>query len=138
MIDEFFNIISLFRNFLCFSEFIGEHGLCLASNAVGFANVMDSGTPVTILLAKSSSKYRIQSDSLASINLPMHELSTRLFRHFQGTDNFKVKHNSNIPTNVFFDVIEKHYNKSKKVIEIQVRKDPLENNFSASSNNNIY
>lgn len=103
-----------------FSEYAGENSLTLATNSVTFCNILGAGSPVTVLAARSSSKYRLQSDSLASINLMTYELNRRLTKHFESSNDFKIKHSSAIPTKIFLEIVEKHFSKRQKFLKIQV------------------
>lgn len=85
------------------------------------ANSDDSEKIVTILLAKSSERYRLQSNSFASLNLLMEQLIYRLNRHYSNKSDFSIKFNSSsLPTNELLGYINEHFNARQKVIHLQV------------------
>lgn len=101
---------------------MGENSLSLTSNAVGFKNVTGSAPGVTILLAKSSQRYRLQSDSIASLNLFTEQLIIRLKKHFESNAEFLITHSSALPTAQFLEIIERHFVKRNIVLSLQVNR----------------
>lgn len=105
--------------YLLFVEFMGENSLSLTSSAIGFKNVHDIGSSVTILLAKNSQRYRLQSDSLISLNILIKQMVFRLSKHFSGVE-FKISYTSSLPTEQFLKYVRNHFEKRKNVNELQV------------------
>ncbi|RZC35649.1 PTHB1 [Asbolus verrucosus] len=102
-----------------FPEYTGQNSFTAASNAIGFRNVTEEGKVVTILLAKSSERYRLQSDSFASLNLLIEQMVYRLKKHYSNKNDFSVTFNSPLPINEPLQSINKHFNARQKFISLQ-------------------
>ncbi|XP_017775274.1 PREDICTED: protein PTHB1 [Nicrophorus vespilloides] len=111
--------LNINENSIPLSTLFPENALTLSSNAVCFANVSNEGSPVTILLAKSSQRYRLQSDSLASLNLCTQELIRRLQKYFANNKTFKITFNSSLPLTQLVQYINEHFEYRRKVNFLQ-------------------
>lgn len=76
------------------------------SNVVAFSHIID-GTVVSILASKSTNKYRLQSDSLPALALPVVELKRRLLLH--GGPGRRITLDSSPPIQDLWGMVEKHY-----------------------------
>lgn len=90
------------------------------TSAMGIKYRTNSSETVTILLAKSSNRYRIQSNSLTSLNLTMEQLIFRLNKHYSNIDDFKIYLGSSLPTNEVLPYITKHFKKRQEVTDLEV------------------
>ncbi|KRX54530.1 Protein PTHB1, partial [Trichinella sp. T9] len=75
------------------------------NNAIGLRQIYGQGTPTFILASKSSTKYRIQSESLESLWFPTNEIIKRL-RKIYSSDDFEIKLTSDIPLKEYFSIVE--------------------------------
>ncbi|KRX21220.1 Protein PTHB1 [Trichinella nelsoni] len=75
------------------------------NNAIGLRQIYGQGTPTFILASKSSTKYRIQSESLESLWFPTNEIMKRL-RKIYSSDDFEIKLTSDIPLKEYFSIVE--------------------------------
>ncbi|CAH0555835.1 unnamed protein product [Brassicogethes aeneus] len=98
-----------------FPEFSVEN----SNNAIGFKNISGSGKVVSILLAKSSGRYRLQSDSFASLNLLIEIILVRLAKHFSNKCEFKVSYASALPANELLSYVNSHFNVRQRVKNLQ-------------------
>ena len=76
------------------------------SNVVAFAHV-GNGVIVSILFSKSANKYRLQSDSLAALALPVAELQRRLLLHIRS--DLRISLDSVPPVQELWNLVEHHY-----------------------------
>ena len=76
------------------------------SNAVAFEHAEKDGTVVSILASKSTNKYRLQSDSLAALALPITELQRRLLL---ALPDLKISLDSTPPVVELWALVELHY-----------------------------
>ncbi|KRY22327.1 Protein PTHB1, partial [Trichinella patagoniensis] len=75
------------------------------NNAIGLRQIYGQGTPTFILASKSSTKYRIQSESLESLWFPTNEIIKRL-RKVYSSDDFEIQLTSDIPLKEYFSIVE--------------------------------
>ncbi|KAL1234132.1 Protein PTHB1 [Trichinella pseudospiralis] len=87
-----------------FHELTGR-GSTDENNAIGLRQIYGQGTPTFILASKSSTKYRIQSESLESLWFPTNEIIKRL-RRIYSSDDFEIKLTSDIPLKEYFSIVE--------------------------------
>ncbi|KRZ11149.1 Protein PTHB1, partial [Trichinella zimbabwensis] len=87
-----------------FHELTGR-GSTDENNAIGLRQIYGQGTPTFILASKSSTKYRIQSESLESLWFPTNEIMKRL-RRIYSSDDFEIKLTSDIPLKEYFSIVE--------------------------------
>lgn len=100
-----------------FPEFLGENSLSQSSNAIGFKRL---NSPIgTILAAKSSKRYRLQSDDMILLNLLVEELVRRLKSHYVNHTDFSISYNSPLPVNECFKYLNDHFAKNQKVTGLQ-------------------
>lgn len=90
------------------------------TSAIGIKYRTNSSEAVTILLAKSSNRYRIQSNSLTSLNLATEQLIFRLHKHYSNVNDFKIYLGSSLPTNEILPYISKHFIKRQEVTGLDV------------------
>ena len=76
------------------------------SNVIALGHL--NGTIVSILVSKSTNKYRLQSDSLPALAVPIVELERRLNSHFAHS-NLRLKLDSQLPLQEVWSQIESHY-----------------------------
>lgn len=91
-----------------------------AANAAGFANVTECGKTTSILLAKSSQRYRIQSDSLVSLNPMLEQMVYRLGKYFQDEEGFSIKFSGSLPISPLISCVNRHFEVRKEVVSLQV------------------
>ncbi|KAL1498065.1 hypothetical protein ABEB36_008922 [Hypothenemus hampei] len=97
---------------LLFPEFSTEEQSIF--NAIGLKSA--SGNVGTILLAKSSEKYRLQSDNFTMLSLITEQLIIRVKKHYP---NVKISFNSSLPGNEILVFVQKHFKTQQKVKEFQ-------------------
>ncbi|KAG5900310.1 hypothetical protein JTB14_026318 [Gonioctena quinquepunctata] len=102
-----------------FPEFVVNTTSSHNANAVSFKSISKRGNTVTILQAKSSEKYRVQSDSLASLSVVIEQLIFRLTRHYSNTNDFKVFCVSALPSNELVSYVDGHFRKRRRVEELE-------------------
>lgn len=90
------------------------------SNVVAFKGFKDSSNAVTILTAKSSQRYRLQSDSIISMSVLVEEMIRRLKHHYKDEKDFQITLGSQLPINKTIDLIKVHYDRRKSVIDLEV------------------
>lgn len=90
------------------------------NSALGIQYKTNGSAAVTVLLAKSSNRYRIQSNSLASLSLAIEQIILRLHKHYNNTDDFKIVFGSSLPGNEVVPYIAKHFKASQLVNELEV------------------
>lgn len=77
------------------------------SNVIALEHL--NGTIVSILVSKTTSKYRLQSDSLPALTLLVGELQLRLHHHFSGSTNLQVGLDSPLPAQELWCQVETHF-----------------------------
>ncbi|XP_018324479.1 protein PTHB1 [Agrilus planipennis] len=92
-----------------FPDFLGENKLSSFSNAVAFKNVNGCGEPVTILLAKSSQRYRLQSDSLSSLNIFLSYMKERLKQFYDNDPGFLITYSAALPVEPIVSFAREHF-----------------------------
>lgn len=102
-----------------FSEYIDGEIFSQSSSAIGINNIT-GGQTVTILLAKSSERYRLQSDSFASLSLLIELMIRRLKIHHTDNSEFRVFYNSSLPANDVILYVNNHFKKRQRVNQLQV------------------
>lgn len=90
------------------------------SSAIGIKYKTNSTDTVTILLAKNSNRYRLQSNTLSSLNLAAEQLIYRLKKHYNNTDDFSLSLGSHLPGNEMASYIVKHFEKRHEVMVLEV------------------
>ncbi|XP_050305272.1 protein PTHB1 [Anthonomus grandis grandis] len=101
-----------------FPEYIDIENQQSSPNAIGLRG--PSGNTGTILLAKSSERYRLQSNSLSLLSVVLEQLILRLRRNFANASDFKIIFNSSLPSPEVFEYISEHFavkNEVKKLKE---------------------
>lgn len=102
------------------SEFIGENGLNQSSNTISLKTIHGAGSVSTILLAKSSQRYRLQSDSMASLCIVLREIVERLRKHYSNEANFKITSGTSLPVQQLLEHVRRHYEKRRSVTQLRV------------------
>uniref|UniRef100_A0A8B9QXE4 Bardet-Biedl syndrome 9 n=1 Tax=Apteryx owenii TaxID=8824 RepID=A0A8B9QXE4_APTOW len=79
------------------------------SNVLGFQFL--TGSKITLLVSKTSQRYRIQSDQLEDLWLITNELTLRLEEHFkkQNCKDFMCTFSGSIPLQEYFELIDRHF-----------------------------
>uniref|UniRef100_V5HVG6 Putative coiled-coil protein n=1 Tax=Ixodes ricinus TaxID=34613 RepID=V5HVG6_IXORI len=99
-----------------FSDFVSD----ITSQTVGMQFL--HGPQVSILVSRSSQKYRIQSDSFAALWLPTMELIRRLHQYYKRSNNgeaLKYSFSSNLPLQEYFDIIDKYFEVRQRGMELE-------------------
>nr|XP_023015826.1 protein PTHB1 [Leptinotarsa decemlineata] len=102
-----------------FPEFVEDTSLSQNASAFAFQPKANSGSTVTILQAKSTERYRLQSNSLAALSVIIEQMIFRLKRHYSNTNGFKVFYNSALPSNELVLYVDGHFKKRQRVIELE-------------------
>ena len=68
-----------------------------------------NGIIVSILVSKTTNKYRLQSDSLPALALLVDELQRRLQLHFVASKDFQMGLDSALPVQELWNQVETHY-----------------------------
>ncbi|XP_071050684.1 protein PTHB1 [Onthophagus taurus] len=102
-----------------FPEYIGENSFSMSSNAIGFKMVNNDGPVITLLTAKSSQRYRIQSEDFSSLNVIVQELIRRLEKYYAATDNFKITFTSSLPVMDVIKYIQEHFQIVQDIKKLQ-------------------
>ncbi|KAK6625230.1 hypothetical protein RUM43_005521 [Polyplax serrata] len=104
-----------------FKEFSTEE---TSPHSIGF-KLVNSEDIISILVAKSSKRYRIQSDSLAVVTLPFFALVERLKLQFRKQSDFHLTNTSSLPLEAYFECIRVHHdlNNRRKRLEDQLLKE---------------
>lgn len=98
-----------------FAEYSNDESFS-SFNSVGFKS--PSGSVGTILLAKSSDKYRIQSDCFTMLSVLVEQLTTRLK---SGSPDCKIFINSSLPTPEILKYANEHFSAKQRVKLLQVK-----------------
>ncbi len=98
------------------------------SNVIALEHL--NGTIVSILVSKTTNKYRLQSDSLPALALLVVELQLRLQFHFSGSTNLQVGLDSPLPTQELWRQVETHFITYTELKEETVLTKHLEIKFS--------
>ncbi|GLH14027.1 Protein PTHB1 [Gryllus bimaculatus] len=92
-----------------FPEFIGEGTMSGASNSIGFLRCGGESCIVSVFAAKTSQRYRLQSDSFPAMCLLTSQLIERLQKHFAKSKDFTCSFSSAIPFQELFVAIDCHF-----------------------------
>ncbi|XP_060529140.1 protein PTHB1 isoform X3 [Cylas formicarius] len=99
-----------------FSEYANEPTSQVSKS---FALKNNTGAVGTILLAKSSERYRLQSNSLASLSLLVEQLIWRLRKCQGNRDDFRISFNPDLPVDELFEYVRRHFDCKKNVSLLQ-------------------
>lgn len=77
------------------------------SNVIALKHL--NGTIVSLLVSKTTNKYRLQSDSLSALALLVDDLQRRLRLHFCDATNLQVNLDSPFPIQELWNQVESHY-----------------------------
>lgn len=91
------------------------------TSAMGIEYKTSSSETITVLLAKSSNRYRIQANTLTALSLATEQLIFRLYKHYSNLDNFKLYLGTSLPANEIVPFIVKHFSKRQEVSVLEVR-----------------
>ncbi|KAF7277935.1 hypothetical protein GWI33_009051 [Rhynchophorus ferrugineus] len=97
-----------------FSEFSHED---ISSNSIAFKNA--PGDTATILLGKSSERYRIQSNSLTTMSVLVEQLTSRLKNYYKNNSTYRISFISSLPLVEIFEFVKEHYSTRQMVNDIQ-------------------
>jgi Bardet-Biedl syndrome 9 protein len=88
------------------------------SNAAGFQYF--GGPYVTVLSSKTSQRYRLQSDNLASLWLVTQSLESRLAKKFSSDSApLECSYSSSLPLHEYYSEVEMHFHKRTKLVSLQ-------------------
>ncbi|XP_005112298.1 protein PTHB1 [Aplysia californica] len=92
-----------------FPDLLGENASGQGA-ALGF-QYFGGGPIVTMLASKTSQRYRLQSDRLESMWLPLRELVARLNNHFKkgSHSDFRVSFDGALPLQEYFELVDTHF-----------------------------
>lgn len=88
----------------------------MANNSAAFA-IKRAAEPVTILLAKASERYRIQSDSLLSLNVVVEEIVDRLKKHYQ--NDLTISFNPSLPIPEILEHVNRHFSARQHFVALE-------------------
>ncbi|KAH7981212.1 hypothetical protein HPB49_022423 [Dermacentor silvarum] len=80
------------------------------------------GPQASILVSKSSQKYRIQSDNFAVLWIPVLELLRRLHQYYKRSSNdetLKCSYSSSLPLQEYFSVIDDYFKIRQEALEVE-------------------
>ncbi|XP_065287085.1 protein PTHB1 isoform X1 [Dermacentor albipictus] len=80
------------------------------------------GPQASILVSKSSQKYRIQSDNIAVLWIPVLELLRRLHQYYKRASNdetLKCSYSSSLPLQEYFSVIDDYFKIRQEALEVE-------------------
>ncbi|KAL3220889.1 hypothetical protein MRX96_005325 [Rhipicephalus microplus] len=80
------------------------------------------GPQASILVSKSSQKYRIQSDNFAVLWIPLLELMRRLHQYYKRSSNddpLKCSYSSSLPLEEYFSVIDDYVKVRQEALEVE-------------------
>ncbi|XP_077543621.1 Bardet-Biedl syndrome 9 [Haemaphysalis longicornis] len=80
------------------------------------------GPQASVLVSKSSQKYRIQSDSFAALWIPVLELLRRLHQYYKRSANdeaLKCSYSSSLPLQEFFSIIDDYFKARQEALELE-------------------
>jgi Bardet-Biedl syndrome 9 protein len=111
-----------------FEDVVAEGAEAAASGA---ANVLTfqywNGMDVTVLVSKSSNRYRLQSNDFHCMWLILHTLTKRLIQYFQGargpdgepTADFAIELGQPLPLELYFSAIDNHLSMRHQVAQLR-------------------
>ncbi|XP_077522941.1 Bardet-Biedl syndrome 9 [Amblyomma americanum] len=80
------------------------------------------GPQASILVSKSSQKYRIQSDNFAALWIPVLELLRRLHQYYKRSANdesLKCSYGSSLPLQEYFSIIDDYFKIRQEALEVE-------------------
>lgn len=93
----------------------------LTNNSAAFTiKASASGNLATLLLAKTSERYRIQSDSMLPMNVIIEELVQRLMKHYHKNKDFSVSFSSSLPVAQVLEFVNQHFAARQEVVTLEV------------------
>lgn len=92
----------------------------LTNNSAAFVAKTGANNFVTLLLAKTSERYRIQADSMLLFNVVVEELVERLAKHYQKNKQFGVSFSSPLPVTQVMEYVSQHFSARQEVIALEV------------------
>ncbi|KAK9738823.1 PTHB1 N-terminus [Popillia japonica] len=102
-----------------FSEFVGVNSLSSTSNAIGLKYFAPDSPPVTILAAKSSKRYRLQSDELVCLNLLVEEVIRRLKDYYANRKSFTITYSAQLPIDECVKYVKDHFEIAQEMTSLQ-------------------
>lgn len=99
---------------------MGENSLLASSNAIGLKHFALNSPTVSILAAKSSKRYRIQSDDFVCLNLLVREVIKRLKENYKSSPDFTITYDSQLPIQESLKYVQDHFNNIQEVTKLQV------------------
>ncbi|KAI4461025.1 parathyroid hormone-responsive b1 [Holotrichia oblita] len=102
-----------------FPEFIGENSLSSSSNAIGLKYFTPDSPPVTILAAKSSKRYRLQSEDLVCLNLLVEEVVRRLKEYYANRKSFTITYSAQLPIDECVKCVKNHFEIVQEMTSLQ-------------------
>lgn len=90
------------------------------TSSIGIKFKTNLSNIVTVLLAKNSNRYRIQSNSLPSLGSTTEQMIFRLHKHYSNTDDFSLSLGSSLPGNEIVTYINKHFTIRQEAIAVEV------------------
>ncbi|CAG9853875.1 unnamed protein product [Phyllotreta striolata] len=95
------------------------------TNAIAFEPISSSTEPVTILLAKSSNRYRIQTSCFSLLSVIVEQMIHRLEKYYKNLDGFGVFYNAALPSNEIVVYVKEHFEKRNRVCYLENALDKL-------------
>jgi len=105
---------------LAFAEFRAEEEQQGIGQNMACFSVKPSGDLVSIVVGKSSPRYRLQSDSVAPLAIITEQLVIRLRRHFAKQKDFKISCVGGLPLEHLFAEIDEHQRIRKAITDLEV------------------
>ncbi|KAK9889617.1 hypothetical protein WA026_006991 [Henosepilachna vigintioctopunctata] len=102
-----------------FPGLMQDNPLEATGNSTGFTNVTECSQNVSVLLAKSSQRYRVQSDSLESLNLMLEQILYQLRKHFQDDEGFSITFSGSLPFSPLIVCVNRHFQLRKEAVSLQ-------------------
>ncbi|XP_059177174.1 protein PTHB1-like [Physella acuta] len=102
-----------------FPDMLGENAGGQGS-AIGF-QYYGGGPVVTVLASKTSQRYRLQSDQLETMWLPLKELVARLNGHYKkgSQTDFRVSFDGALPLEDYFQIVDHHFELRLAAVQCQ-------------------
>lgn len=94
----------------------------VTANSIAFKRLHEDSTPATILLAKTSERYRLQSDCILALNVILEELIFRLRSFFAKNKDFCVSFMNAFPTTQVLQYVNYHFDARQRVKNLEVSK----------------
>lgn len=109
------------------STLFSEYASISSPNAIAFKGASEN--TVTILLAKSSERYRLQSDSFTTLSLAVEQLILRLRNYYSNKSDYKISFSGALPANEVLEYVNAHFKVKKGVNELQASLSQLSGQF---------